>query len=298
MYLPPPWGFDEIKAKLIEYHDAMAEHIVLRAVPPLERAADVSERMAQFHNWLVANQDHIGGIVERVLPGKRFPLMIGTSNPSSTPTTQKQLISMALVNLENDPSLADQFLATKQDGAEADKLAETADHLKRMADEMPQQDWEAHALLTQQLVRHVNPEAALQIGNMADLPWSQINPDDRDKLINIIRGVAIGLRIHGVTDPAETPKTVVNVETKAQQSQGQAQFQSQSIAVTIEELLEWDDLPDEARPILVDIQEAKEKGDKDGILKRYSDVAGLLSKFPDLANKVGNAAEFFTDLLG
>ncbi len=264
---------DEIRAKLTEYLDKL----------------DVKD-----WDWVIPRQDRVSKIVGALVDGVSWPMLGGSVLPSSYTTLQRQLVETALVNLGDDPALADGLglgLGKEQNPWEA-----TADQLDELAQKMPESHWTGQAVEAQQLVRYVNAAAGEQIGDLVE-KHSVIGPPQfpgaREKVIGVIRGAAAAARRHGPHDGTlSSPQTVVNVE------QRQEQRQAAVSAVSIEDLLASEDLPDEVRPVLVEMKDAKDAGDREGVLKRTSDLAGMVAKFPDLASKIGDVSEWVSRLFG
>ena len=113
----------------------------------------------------------------------------------------------------------------------------------------------------------------------------------REKVIGVIRGAATAARLHGPHETQSGPQTVVTVE------QSQHQEQVAVSAVSIEEVLTWDDLPDELRPDLEAMREARDAGDKSGLMKRASAFAEKAETFPSLVAKLGGAWEWVSGLI-
>lgn len=251
---------------------------------------------AKEWDWVIPRQDRVGTIVASLVEGVMWPVMSGDYWPSEYSTVQRQLIQTALVNLHEDPTLADR-LSTKRPVPEANPWKETADQLDALVETMPKDDWTGQATEAQQLVRYVNAEAAQQIGNLVEKHsafGAQDFPGAREKVLGVVRGAAAAAKRHGPYLPATGPHTVVNIEQR--QEQRQAQQQASPAAASIDDVMAWEDLPDELRPQLEAMKEAKDMGDRPGFLQRSSDFAKKAEAFPSLMAKLGDAWEWVAGL--
>jgi hypothetical protein len=64
---------------------------------------------AQDWDWVIPRQHRVGNLVGVLVDSVMWPVMSGGYWPSDYPTVQRQWVETALVNLDADPTLADQL---------------------------------------------------------------------------------------------------------------------------------------------------------------------------------------------
>jgi len=243
---------------------------------------------ANDFGWTIPRQEIAAGYVYRLAPSIVWVHLGGTYFSKDHVALQRQAVETALINLEHDPGLLTPKLAPWE---------ETATMLLDLASLMEQPDshWIEIAVEAQQLVARLDKDAARQVEELANpKPPYRVVPASRGKIVAILRGAASAAKLLGPPDDDGngSPATVVNVE----QSQNQQQQQAAVSVVSINDLLSWADLPDELRPMLEDMESARQAGDKASFFERGSDFVAKAAQFPALVDKIGKTWEWISTL--